>query len=823
MNPKIRAWFARRRWRPFPYQLEALDAADDGASGLIHAPTGVGKTLAAWMPAISTWLREQPKRTQRSSAPGEPETLRVLWLTPLRALAQDTVRALREFTEELRIPWTVEARTGDTHPARKARQRERFPTALVTTPESLSLLLSYPETAAAFGGLRQVVVDEWHELMSTKRGVQTELALARLRRWAPGLRTWGLSATIGNLEEAMHTLLGSDAAAGRLVRGQLPRRIEVATLLPEPMEKFPWAGHLGLRLLPRVIEAIERAKTTIVFTNVRSQTEGWFHALLRARPEWEGRIGIHHGSLDRAERAAAEDGLRTGRLRAVVCTSSLDLGVDFSPVDQVLQIGGPKGIARLLQRAGRSGHQPGGTSRVLCVPTQALELLEYAAARHGLEECRVEPRRPLDQPLDVLSQHVVTVALGGGFERGDLLAEIRTTHAYRNLSAEAFDWVLDFVIHGGRSLRAYPEYKRVVERDGRCVVESPSIARMHRLGIGTIPSDAAVSVQFLNGTRLGSVEESFIARLRPGQHFVFGGRVLRLVSVHQMIARVRAARRASGLVPLWAGGQLPLSSLLADEVRLQLAAARDGRFTSPEMRHVRPVLEVQEAWSVVPRPGELLIERIRTRAGVHWFLFPFGGRLAHEGLGMLLAHRLSRRRPVTVTVAVNDYGLELLPVQEVEVDASEWRALLAADQLLEDLLACLNTTELARRQFREIARVAGLVFQGYPGAPRAARQLQASSGLFFEVFSKYEPDHLLLDQARREVMDRQLEVARLRALLEAIATQTLILTRPERLTPLAFPLWAEMIRGQVSSESWMERVQRMAGLLESEAGDSVHP
>ncbi|MFM1769595.1 MAG: hypothetical protein RJA22_2124 [Verrucomicrobiota bacterium] len=815
MNRRLADWFAAQGWEPFDFQREALAAFARGESGLVHAPTGVGKTLAAWLPPLAQWLEEHP---DADAWPGTPEPLRVLWLTPLRALAQDTLRSLREVTGGLELPWTIDARTGDTSGSRKSKQRERFPTALVTTPESLSLLLSYPETQAAFAGLRCVVVDEWHELMGSKRGVQTELALARLRRWCPGLRTWGLSATLGNLPEAMATLLGQGAPAGRLITSALPKTVAVETLLPDTMEKFPWAGHLGLKLLPAVIAALERARTTLVFTNVRSQAEIWHQALREARPDWTDTLGIHHGSLDREERAQAEEGLRTGRLRAVVCTSSLDLGVDFAPVEQVIQIGGPKGIARLLQRAGRSGHSPGRPSRVLCVPAHALELVEYAAARDALARGEVEPRRPLEAPLDLLAQHLVTLALGGGFTPDDALAEVRTTRAYRELTRDSFQWVLNFVMRGGRSLSAYPGFCRVAEVDGRCVVTSPVIARLHRMSIGTITSDAAIRVQFQNGARLGTVEESFVARLKPGQHFIFGGRVLQLVRVHQMVAQVRAARRASGTVPQWEGGRSPLSSLLAAEVRRVLESPEPpGCRPAPELEAVRPILAVQAATSRIPRRDELLIERTTTREGTHWFLFPFGGRLAHEGLGALLAFRLAQRQPVTVTVAVNDYGVELLPAQDLELGEADWRALLAPDRLLEDLLACLNATELARRQFREIARVAGLVFPGYPGAQKTMKQVQASSGLLFEVFQKYEPEHLLLDQARREVLDQQLEISRLRALLEQAAGQRLVLTQPVRLTPLAFPLWAEMIRGQVSSESWSDRVRRMAAELEAEA------
>ncbi|MBI1176997.1 ligase-associated DNA damage response DEXH box helicase [bacterium] len=818
MNRALTDWIRRQGWRQFRFQREAAQAIAAGGSGLIHAPTGTGKTLAVWLPLIDRWLLENGRKkwSNKSMVP-----FRVLWITPLRALSHDTLKALRKPVVELGLPWSVEARTGDTSAAQKARQFKRPPTALVTTPESLSLLLSFPETQEKFATLQAVVVDEWHELLSSKRGIQTELALARLRKWNPQLQTWGLSATLSNLDEALSALLGVETrSADRprvIISGDLKKKTTIETIIPRDMEKFPWAGHLGLKLLPDVIKAIEQARTTLVFTNTRSQTELWFQSLLQARPGWADDLGIHHGSLDREEREAVEQRLRAGTIRAVVCTSSLDLGVDFSPVEQVIQIGGPKGIARLLQRAGRSGHQPGAVSRILCVPTQAMELIEYAAAREAMKRREIEPRAPLSRPLDVLVQHLVTCALGGGFTRDELLTEVRAAYSYRDLTEQEFDWALQFVVRGGKSLQAYPEYHRVVEINGRHSVESPLITRFHRMQIGTIAGDQSVSVKFLSGKTLGTVEESFVAKLKRGSRFSFAGRPLELVRFHDLNAYVRPAKKSSRLVAIWGGSRLSFSSELAHAVRRQLDHALDNRFANKEMRSVRGVLQTQADWSSIPRHDELLIETTDTREGRHWFLFPFAGRLGHEGLGSLLAHRMGQRMPATITIAVNDYGLELLPAQELDFNEDEWRALLSPDHLLEDMLACLNTSELARRQFREVARVAGLVFQGYPGARKTARQVQASSSLFYEVFAKYEPDHLLLEQARREVLERQLEVQRLRGVLEWAQTAKIKYHRVRRLTPFSFPLWAEMLRGIVSTESWADRVARMAADLESAA------
>jgi ATP-dependent helicase Lhr and Lhr-like helicase len=806
---RVEAWFASRGWTPFAFQREVWDAYRAGESGLIHAATGTGKTYAAWFGPLL-----EAMEAGRAGGAG----LRVLWITPLRALAADTEQALRAPLEALGIPWTLETRTGDTSASTRARQRKRLPEALVTTPESLSLLLTRDDAPALFGGLRAVVVDEWHELMGSKRGVQTELALARLRRFAPGVRTWGVSATIGNLEEAAETLLGAGVPTPRIVVGVLPKRVVIDSLIPSSIERFPWAGHLGTNLLPKVIEAIEEGESAILFTNTRSQTEIWYRALLEARPDWAGVIALHHGSLERKTRDWVEAGLREGRLRCVVATSTLDLGVDFTPVDRVLQVGSPKAVARLLQRAGRSGHAPGRDSRVTCVPTHAWELVEVAAVRDAMEAGVIETRPPVERPLDVLSQHVVTCALGGGFRAPELLEEVRTTRAYRDLDEGEWAWVLDFVTRGGSALRAYPEYARVVEEDGVFTVKAPRVARMHRMAVGTIVSDAAMTVQYLRGARLGTVEESFIARLRPGDRFVFGGKPLEFVRVRDMKAWVRKAPSTRGAIPRWLGSRMPLSSELAGAIRARLEEAREGIARGPELEAIRPMLEIQARWSAIPAADELLVERVRTREGHHLFLFPFEGRLVHEGLAAVLAYRISRLAPISFTLASNDYGVELLSPEPAPFDAAVETGLFSPGGLLDDIASSLNAAEMARRQFREIARVAGLVFPGYPHSGKSARQLQASSGLFYDVLARYDPENLLLEQATREVLERQLERSRLARTLERLSRSRLLVRQTERPSPLAFPLLVDRTRQKVSSESVGDRVRRMQLSLERAAG-----
>jgi ATP-dependent Lhr-like helicase len=817
----VREWFASEGWDPFPFQEEVWQAFLAGESGLVHAATGTGKTYAAWMGPILEWLTNYSasRLTRHPAAP-----LTVLWVTPLRALAADTEAALLAPIEDLGLPWTVESRTGDTAPRLRARQSKRLPTALVTTPESLALLLTRSDAATLFEDLELVVVDEWHELMASKRGVQTELALARLRRWRPKLRTWGLSATLGNLDTARDTLLGvgphgraGSQHPGRIIRGLVPKALEVDSLIPETIERFPWSGQIGLRMVPEVVRAIEEGKTTLVFTNTRATAELWFQALLSACPDWAGVIALHHGSMDRSTREWVEDGIRDGRLRCVVCTSTLDLGVDFTPVDRVLQIGSPKAVGRLIQRAGRSGHQPGAVSRLTCVPVNALELLDVAAARDALAAGAIESRPPVEQPLDLLAQHAVTIAVGGGFRPEKLLAEVRTTWAFRNLADAEWRWVMDFVTHGGQALGAYPEYNKVVERDGLHVIRDRMAAMRHRISIGTIVSEAAMKVRFVRGKTIGTVEENFIARLRPGDVFTFAGRTLKFVRVRDMTAWVRRSNEPTSVVPHWSGARLALSPQLAAAVRGKLDQARQGVFEGAEMEAVRPIMELQARWSRLPAPDELLIERVRTREGHHLFFYPVEGRLVHEGLAALFAYRLAQLGPITFTLAANDYGFELLSPERPPLEEALEAGLVSPENLLHDIPASLNAAELARRQFREIARVAGLIFQGYPGSNKSVKQVQVSSGLLYDVFARYDPENLLLFQAHREVLERQLERSRLGRTLERIAGGRVTISEVERPTPLAFALLVDRAREQVSSEKFLDRVRRLAAPLERAA------
>ena len=805
-------WLSARGWEAFAFQLEVWRAIAEGRSGMLHATTGSGKTYAVWLGILDRLLAQHPPA--RGAEP-----LRAIWLTPMRALAADTTRAIAQPLNALAPEWTLGQRTGDTPSAERARQDRRFPTALVTTPESLSLMLTREHARAELESVEYVVVDEWHELVGSKRGVQAQLALARLARFNPKLVIWGLSATLGNLGEAMDVLCRPAVCAGapapRMVRGRVEKDLVIDTLIPHDPGHFSWAGHLGPQMQQPVVDEIAKSSTTLVFTNVRSQAEVWYQLLLQARPEWAGEIALHHGSLDKATREWVEQGLKEGTLRAVVATSSLDLGVDFLPVERVLQIGSAKGIARMMQRAGRSGHAPGRTSRITLVPTNTMEIVEGAAARAAAKTGHVEQRQAPDKPLDVLVQHLVTIALGGGFREEDLFEEVKGAWSYKDLTQGEFDWALAFCSQGGTSLAAYPEYHRIARNDeGVWHVPDRAIARRHRLGIGTIVSDAAMQVKWMSGGNIGTIEEGFIARLHKGDHFFFAGKLLEFVRVRDMAAYVKKAKKKKGTVPTWQGSKMALSAELGDAVLQMMLRAAQGDYSEPELVAARPMLEMQARISHIPTPDTMLVETFRSREGWHLYIYPFAGRHVHLGLASLLAWRLSLDKPNTFSISVNDYGFELVSAEEVDLAPVTSKAVFSTSHLMHDVLASLNSTELAQRRFREIARVAGLVFTGYPGQPKSTKQLQASSGLFFEVFRKYDPANMLLTQAQREVLSQELEITRLSATLDKISSRVLDLVEIRHPSPMSLPLMVERFREQLTTEQLSVRLDRILREME---------
>ncbi|MCP9910038.1 ligase-associated DNA damage response DEXH box helicase [Cyanobium sp. BA20m-p-22] len=806
----IEAWFERQGWTPLPFQRQCWRAYLAGESGLIQVPTGSGKTYAAVMGPIADFLAEP--------SPG----LRLLYLTPLRALSRDLALAIQQPIAAMGWPLRVAIRNGDTSSYERGKQLRSPPEILITTPESLSLLLANPKAPALFAGLRTVVIDEWHELLGSKRGSQTELCLSWLRSQRPALRTWAISATIGNLDEAARSAVGTGAAGApasepRLITAPIARATEIRSLLPESIDGFPWAGHLGLRRHEDLVAALEPGVSTLLFTNTRNQAERWHQCLRYACPEMEGALALHHSAIDRAEREAIEAGVKVGDLRWVVCTSSLDLGVDFQPVERVVQIGSAKNVARLLQRAGRSAHNPGGTSQVLFMPTHALELLELSALRRGLAAGLVEERRQPNAPIDVLLQHLTSLACGPGFEPAQALATVRSAWSYRQLSDSDWQWCLRFLEHGGDCLGAYPRYRKLEREDGRLLVKEKAIARMHRLHIGTITADRAVTVRFVRGAVLGHVEEAFIGRLKAGDVFFFAGRQLEFVRLREMTAQVKASSKKSNTVPAWAGGQMALSDLLSRHLRAEVdrcarALAGEAKLDSPELVALEPLLQRQVQLSRLPRQHELLVEVCNSREGSHLYAYPFEGRFVHEGLGFLWAWRLARHQASTITVSVNDYGFELLapknyPFEELfELHAEE---LLAAANLKDDLEQAINLSELCRRRFRAIAQISGLVLNGFPGQAKSGGQLQISAALLYDVFSRHEPGNRLLAQARSEVLSEQLDLPRITVALQRLRRCTLQLERTPRPGPLAFPLLAERLNNRMTNESLLQRLERL--------------
>jgi ATP-dependent Lhr-like helicase len=818
----IREWYKQKSWKQFAFQREMEAAYLKGYSGLLNAPTGSGKTFALFLPFLADFINSNPDyKTQKNNG------LQMLWITPLRALTNDIKKAMQEVCDELEIPWKIATRTGDTPAAEKQALKKKLPEVLLTTPESLHLMLAQKEYAAIFKSLQVVVIDEWHELLGTKRGVQVELGLSKLKNLGrddtvssasiaktPLLKIWGISATIGNLEQAAEVLLGNDFPVDRvkMVRADLEKKLLIKSIIPDNIENYSWAGHIGLKLLPQVMKIVAKSKTTLIFTNTRSQSEIWYHAILDNYPEYAGVMAMHHGSLDNELRNWVEQALHAEALKVVVCTSSLDLGVDFRPVDTVIQVGSPKGVARFMQRAGRSGHHPGAISKAYFVPTHSLELLEGAALKEAIKRGIFESRDPLLLTMDVLIQFMVTLAVSDGFRADELFREVKTTFAFADLTGNEFNQLLDFITNGGKTLAEYDEFLKVEIENGLYKVNNRRVAMRHRLSIGTITSDLSIRVKWLSGGSLGTIEESFISKLRPGNVFWFAGRSLEFIRIKEMTAFVKKSKATKGIIPSWNGGRMPLSSQLSAMFREKLDEVAHGVEHDEEVIALKPLFELQAQLSHLPQSHEFLIESFKSREGHHLLFYPFEGRLVHEGMASLLAYRISKTKPASFSIAMNDYGFELLtdediPIEQILEDVNFF----SIDNLLDDIQHSLNANEMARRRFRDIAHIGGLVFTGYPGQLVKNKHLQASTSLLFEVFTEYEPDNLLVRQAYNEALAFQLEEFRLRMALQRIGRQNIILKTIDRPTPFAFPIMVDSLgRERLTTETMEERIAKMA-------------
>ena len=827
MRKVIAEWLKTKQLRPAPFQKEVWQLQRKGYSGLVCAPTGSGKTYAAYLEALAK-LSTSPLARAKGG-------LGILYVTPLRALARDVELALsaplEALSEDCQSAIRIESRTGDTTASLKKRQQRLLPQVLVTTPESLALLLSYPDQQTRFGRLQTIIVDEWHELLGNKRGVLLELLLSRLRCLAPEACTWGLSATLADPGRAMTRLLGtasdkSDSPiekepeanhrTGKLVQYGVIRPLSLRFLWPKAGGRVPWAGHLGLAMLPQVLEELNLDQVTLIFTNTRSQSERWFQAISDARPDWRPQLALHHGSLDKENRAAVESGIKEGRLRLVVCTSTLDLGVDYPEVERIFQIGSPKTLKKLTQRAGRGRHRPGLSGELVVVPTYALEALDFEACKLAVKEGRFEEQYLIEKPYDVLLQHLVTMALGGGFTAEAMHQEVCQAAAYSDLSTEEFNWVLDLAVTGGATLNAYPAYQKIVKNgDEHYKMDDRRISQLHRLNLGTITGDSSIEVKFLRGNRIGRVDESYLTRLNPGDAFLFGGRLLEFVKFYESTAYVKPAKTKDIRTPKWLGGRLPMSETLGQNCRRVLADMATGA-KIPET--LAPLLKIQTRLSELPRNDEILAELCRTRDGLHLFLYPFEGRLVNEAIALILAARISKLLPGTFSMSANEHGLELVRSAPIDYQSVlQDRALLASENLTTEAIQAINMSEMAKRHFREIARVAGLVYQNYPGRLKSGRQIQTSASLLYDVFDRFEPENLLLRQARREVLDLGFERARLERAFQRLQKATLRFVSVRRPTPFGLPLVIERVSARLSTEDVEKRIERMIRAWETPA------
>lgn len=870
----VNGWLEGKGYKAFAYQEEAWQHIIDGNSGLVNAPTGTGKTFSIFLGSIIQFINRHPNTYQTQSKNG----LQLIWVTPLRALAKDIGRAMEEVIDELGMQWKVGIRNGDTSTSDRQKQKRQMPEVLIITPESLQLLLAQKQYPQIFESLKIIAVDEWHELIGSKRGVQVELAISRIAGAHPNLRggkatnplplliesgvvnkesstgevceqafpppvgepkgalsIWGISATIGNLNQAMEVLLSplqllnQTINDGVTVRAQLHKRIEVESILPDEIEKYPWAGHLGIKLAEKVLPIINESKTTLIFINTRGMSELWYQTLLKIAPDLSGAIALHHGSIEMELRTWVEEALHEGKLKAVVCTASLDLGVDFRPVETVIQVGSPKGVARFLQRAGRSGHSPDAVSKIYFLPTHSLELIEAAALKSAIKEGFIESREPMLLCYDVLIQYLGTLAVSDGFIPDIIWKEIKATNCYAQLTKEEWNEVLYFITSGGNALEQYDEYKKVEVEEGVYKIKSRRLAMRHRLHIGTIVSDPMLKVKYLSGGYIGIIEEGFISKLEPGDSFTLAGKQLELVMMKDMNVIVRNSKAKKSIVPSWMGGRLPLSASLGKVLRRKFdeASAIGKRQTANGKVHLsreeeipieisvlRPLFDLQARLSHVPKENELLIEQIETRDGFHLFVYPFEGRLVHEAMAAVLAYRVSRITPISFSIAMNDYGFELLSDQPIPVDDSNVYELFSPGSLIEDIQRSVNATEMAKRKFRDIAVIGGLIFQGYPGEHKKTRHLQASAGLLFNVFNEYDPDNVLLRQSFQEVFDQQMEEVRLREMLQRIQHSKIVITYPQRLTPFCFPIKVDSMRENLTSEKLEDRIKKMQQQLE---------
>lgn len=794
-------WMDSKDWKPQKFQSEAWKEVLKGQSGLINAPTGSGKTLSL-LPAILWPTINHSKKNNH---------LICLWITPLRSLSQQIKISIEEFLTDNNLNLSVGVRNGDTSAKERNKQRNKLPNILVTTPESLQLIISSKDWKNKFSFINTVVVDEWHELIGSKRGVQVELCLAAIRHFNTSTSIWGISATIGNIEQAKDVLLGNFKSEnnGVLIKSNIKKRIQVKSIAPKEIKQMPWRGHLGINLTNELIPILKKSKSTLIFTNTRSQCELWYQKLLEKMPELAGDMAMHHGSIDRNIRLWVENAVRNEKIKVVVCTSSLDLGVDFHPVESIVQIGGPKGVARFIQRAGRSGHRPKEVSKIYFLPTHAIELIEAAALNKAVKKDFVEQRNPYLLSFDVLIQFLVSLAVSDGFYPKQTLKFIKKTYAFSTINNDEWEWVLRNITVGSQSLQAYDEYKRVdILENGLFKVNSRKTAMRHRVQIGTIVSDALLQLKSINGRRLGKIEEWFVSKLSKGEVFLFGGQYYKIFQMKNMEVIVKKSKAKKGKIVSWMGGRMGFSSYMSELLRAELYDLNKSLLSNSETP-LNYLTKKQLEFSAIPNSDEFLIESFKTKDGFHTIFYPFEGRFIHEALSHLIAYRISLLNPITFSLAYNDYGFELLCNEFLDIQDILDNNLWDDSHLFQDLNDSINTSEMARRKFRDIAVISGLVFTGMPNKRKGNRDLQSGSQLLFDVFRDYEPDNLLYKQSINETFEYQLEEGRLREALKRIKSQKLIWKQIPNPSPFSFPIITDRMRENLSSEKFEDRIKKM--------------
>lgn len=797
---KLESWFTKQGWSPATFQKQAWDAHGRGQSGIISVPTGHGKTMAAIGGPLIQMLMSSNTELQHTQ---------VIYLAPLKALARDIHLTLNQLMADLELPFRVHLRTGDSS-TQDRKHAEKFPPhILITTPESFAVMCTQKNAKSQFSDVHTVIVDEWHELVATKRGSLLELTLARLKSWNPLVLVWGVSATLGNLREAAETLTAS-LTPTIVTDPEARQKLTIRTSVTDDVPPSVWFGSMGEKLLSSVLERVNPEQTHLFFTNTRRAAEFWYSSICALRPEWAPRVALHHGSLSKQERELVEAGLKQRRIRIVVATSSLELGVDFPRIENIYQLGSVKSLGRALQRSGRGMHTPGQDKVLEIIPVSLFDALEPAAIMQAHAEQLVESRHPLRCPLDVVLQHILNCAFDDGFDPEQLFQEITSAKSFRDFTWPQMEWALDFLSTGGKTLKAYAKYQKMELKQGRYVFRDSKIARDHRLNIGTIVGELGIQVRFLKGNTIGQISEAFAAKLKKGDAFLFSGRSLQFVHLRDGAVYVKLASSGTTATASWSGHSLSISSTLMDFIRDEVekpTAYMDG-LSSSDVKLRNLLLSSQERLSHKPHPGETLLERYSSREGHHLFLYLWAGRVMHEGIGHLFAYRLAKNSPNTISVAANDYGIELLgaePFPDIDTLKSIF---LSEDNLEQDMQESLNFKELVKRQFREIARVSGLIIANSARSERTVRHLQMSSGLLFDVFSSYDPENPLLAQARREVLDNQLSLELVRERLSNAHSTQWVESVIDRLSPFALTLYLERTKSRVSTETLEHRIAR---------------